>query len=84
MPVRLPLNRIHVPELAPLHGAIAVPFQQPTTTPLKRICNRIRAASGFPLADFTATVQRQGSSTTGVAVLVRRVARTTGVAAGAE
>ena len=59
-PDRFPLKAIHVPAFAPVHCAMAVPFQHPTTVVPSRICRRILAAIGLPALFFTTTVQRHG------------------------
>ena len=59
-----------MPEPAPAHCTIAVPFQQPTTVLPRRIWSRIFAASGLPAPLRAVTVQRHGWSTTGLAVPV--------------
>ena len=74
-PERFPLKEIHCPSEPSRHCAIAPFFQQPTTVVPRRIWSRILAASGFPAALETLTVQRHGWSTTGFGELVVMVAR---------
>ena len=65
-----------MPEDAPEHCTIAVPFQQPTTVVPRSIWSLIFAGSGFPAGVLTVTVHRHGWSTIGFGVDVVRVART--------
>src|SRR5262245_60125293 len=75
-PVRFPLKDIHVPELAPEHCSIAVPFQHPTTSVPRRIWSLAFAASGLPARSLTTMVYRHGVSTRGVVEVVDIDART--------
>ena len=50
MPVRFPLNAIHVPEAAPEHLVIAVPFQHSTTWVPTRVWSLAFAAERLPAA----------------------------------
>jgi len=56
IPVRLPLNEIHVPARAPEHRTIAVDFQQRTTRAPRRSCSLTFAASDFPSWSLTTIV----------------------------